>query len=146
MLTFFPEIDENKTIKQAERKLKEYKKWLRRFGDVRSQKITQTYTFEPRSTANPNSSQVEDIVARRDEAERELQAIEDAVNNIWDTDQRILLVERYLKVGCEKTKDYEIYDFVLHVSHTAYYEMRCDALLAFAELYRHGILQVEKEV
>lgn len=145
MLTFLPEIDEKKTIKQAEKKMKEYQKWLRRFGDVRSQKITQTYTFEPRSTANPNSSQVEDIVARKDEAERELEAIEKAVSSIWDSEQRILLYKRYMELGCEKTKDYEIYDFILHISHTAYYDMRDNSLLAFAELYRHGILQIEKE-
>lgn len=144
MLTFFPEIDEEKTIKQATKKLKEYQRWLRVYGNVGSQKLTQTYTFEPRSTANPNSSQVEEIVSRKDEAERELEAIEQAVSSIWDGEQRVLLYKRYLEVGCEKTRDYEIYNDTLHISHSAYYEMRDNALLAFAELYRHGVLLVEK--
>lgn len=59
MLLFFPEIDENKTIKQAERKLKEYPRLKRMVGEAEEQTVTASYSFQPRSNRNTRHSQVE---------------------------------------------------------------------------------------
>lgn len=141
-MPFFPEIDETKTIKRAVRKLKEYQRWRRVAGDVGEQKVTQVFTFEPRGGGGV-SKPIESIVARKDEAERELEAIEQAVSGLLDPLQRRLLAERFLLNDSERIKDYAVYTSI-GLSHTSYYEERDKALLAFAELYRHGVLLVEK--
>lgn len=140
MLLFFPEIDENKTIKQAERKLKEYPRLKRMVGEAEEQTVTASYSFQPRSNRNTRHSQVENIVARKDEAERELEAIEQAVNLVSDDLYRAIIIRAYLTAKAEH--DYVIYSD-LGLSHTTYYEYRDKALVEFAEGYRHGTLLVE---
>ncbi|HEM6121167.1 TPA: ArpU family transcriptional regulator [Streptococcus suis] len=136
-MTFFPEIDIEKTKANAKRKLKEYPRWRRVANDVDGQKVTATYTFEPRQAHGDPSRPVERLAINRVDAEAELEAIEYAVSHLFDPMHRKLLHERYLipypkshfelreEIGYEKSQ---------------YYDMISSALLAFAELYRGSIL------
>ncbi|HFI0264710.1 TPA: ArpU family phage packaging/lysis transcriptional regulator [Streptococcus suis] len=136
-MTFFPEIDIEKTKANAKRKLKEYPRWRRVANDVDGQKVTAVYTFEPRQAHGNPSRPVERLAINRVDAEAELEAIEYAVSHLFDPMHRKLLHERYLipypkshfelreEIGYEKSQ---------------YYDMISSALLAFAELYRGSIL------
>lgn len=139
-MLFFPEIDKDRTIKQAERKLKEYPRLKRMVGEREEQKVTASYSFQPRGNRPTRTSQVESIVARKDEAERELEAIEQAVNLVSDDLYREIIIKSYLQA--KKEHDYIIFGD-LGLSHTAFYEYRDKALVEFAEGYRNGILLVE---
>ena len=136
-MTFLPEIDKKKTIKQAEKKLKDYKRYLRMAGIRLEQRITQNWNAEPRGASNQKHSQIESIVSRKDEAERELEAIEEAVSFI-DDDLGREIIER-LYFSKETIKHYAIYAD-LSISHTFFYDLRNEALLQFAEAYKNGEL------
>ncbi|MEG3244500.1 ArpU family phage packaging/lysis transcriptional regulator [Streptococcus suis] len=136
-MTFFPEVNIEKTKANAKRKLKEYPRWRRVANDVDGQKVTATYTFEPRQAHGNPSRPVERLAINKVDAEAELEAIEYAVSHLFDPMHRKLLHERYLipypkshfelreEIGYEKSQ---------------YYDMISSALLAFAELYRGSIL------
>lgn len=83
-MTFFPEINIQKTKSNAKRKLREYPRWRRIANDVDTQKVTATYSFEPRQPYGTPSKPVERLALNRVSAEQELDAIERAVNGIFD--------------------------------------------------------------
>lgn len=65
----------------------------------------------------------------------ELEAIEQAVSNIFDPYSRLILFEKYLTRN--PNKDYNIYSD-LGLSESTYYDILDRALLEFAEIYRNG--------
>jgi len=140
-MTFFPEIDAENTKRNAKRKLKEYPRWRRVANDVNGQKITATYTFEPRQAHGNPSKPVERLAINRVDAESELEAIEYAINNLLNPTHRRILFEKYLYAG--KRYDFEIYSN-LYLSEASFYIELNDALLSFAEQYRNGCLVVKK--
>ena len=140
-MTFFPEIDEKQTIRNAKRKLKEYPRWRRIANDVDGQKVTAVYTFEPRQVHRNPSKQVERLAINKTDAETELEAIEYAINNLLNPTHRRILYEKYLYAG--KRYDFEIYND-LYLSEASFYIELSDALLSFAEQYRSGALLVKK--
>ncbi len=139
---FFPEIDEKKTKANAKRKLREYPRWRRIAQDVDNQKITATYSFEPRQAHGAPSKPVERLAINRVDAESELEAIEQAVSNVLEAERRKILCDKYL-INYKKS-DKMIYA-ELCISESMYYDELEIALLAFAELYREGSLIVEKK-
>lgn len=139
-MTFFPEIDIEKTKANAKRKLKEYPRWRRVANDVDGQKVTATYTFEPRQAHGNPSKAVERLAINRVDAYSELEAIEFAVNNLLNPTHRRILYEKYLFSG--KRYDFEIYSG-LYLSEASFYIELSNALLSFAEQYRSGCLLVE---
>ena len=96
-MAFFPDIDEDKTIANAKRKLKEYPRWKRVAGESGSQKVTQTFTFDLRNPGGSPNKAVERLAINRVDAMAELDAIEFAINNLHDPMYRRILFERYLK-------------------------------------------------
>ena len=140
-MTFFPEIDSENTKRNAKRKLKEYPRWRRVANDVDGQKITATYTFEPRQAHGNPSRSVERLAINKADAETELEAIEYAINNLLNPTHRRILFEKYLYAG--KRYDFEIYSN-LYLSEASFYIELNDALLSFAEQYRNGCLLVKK--
>ena len=140
-MTFFPEIDAEKTKRNAKRKLKEYPRWRRVANDVDGQKVTATYTFEPRQAHGNPSKPVERLAINKVDAESELEAIEYAINNLLNPTHRRILFEKYLYAG--KRYDFEIYND-LYLSEASFYIELSDALLSFAEQYRNGCLLVKK--
>lgn len=139
-MTFFPEIDEKQTIRNAKRKLREYPRWRRIAGDVDGQKVTATYSFEPRQSHGSPSKPVERLAINRVDAEAELEAIEYAVGRLLDPYHRRILYEKFL---CSSHRhDFEIYND-LFMSEGSYYHTLSIALIEFAEIYRQGCLLVE---
>ncbi|MEE3742572.1 ArpU family phage packaging/lysis transcriptional regulator [Streptococcus dysgalactiae] len=140
-MTFFPEIDIKKTKSNAKRKLREYPRWRRIANDVDTQKVTATYSFEPRQPHGVPSKPVERLALNRVSAEQELDAIERAVNGIFDPEYRLILIDKYL-LTYPKT-DCDIYT-KLGYEKSQYYNMLDNALMSFSELYKEGMLLVEK--
>ncbi|MGT2800813.1 ArpU family phage packaging/lysis transcriptional regulator [Streptococcus marmotae] len=139
-MTFFPEIDEKQTIRNAKRKLREYPRWRRIAGDVDGQKVTATYSFEPRQSHGTPSRPVERLAISKVAALAELEAIEYAVGHLLDPYHRRILYEKFL---CNRPKyDFEIYHG-LFMSEGSYYHALSIALIEFAEVYRGGVLLVE---
>lgn len=136
-MTFFPEINFEKTKANAKRKLKEYPRWRRVANDVDGQKVTATYTFEPRQAHGNPSKPVERLAINRVDAEAELEAIEFAISNLLNPTHRRILYEKYLYTG--KRYDFEIYSD-LFLSEASFYIELSEALLSFAEQYRNGCL------
>ena len=91
------EINEKETIKNAKKKLREYPRWREIAHDSAEQKITQEFTFEPRSKSNHRSNIVETLAVRRIDAMNELEAIEEAHRNIVDERYRIIIYRRFLQ-------------------------------------------------
>lgn len=140
-MTFFPEIDVEKTKENAKRKLREYPRWRRIAADVGEQKLTASYSFEPKQAMSKPSQPVERLALNKVSAEQELEAIRWAVSHLFDALHRRILVEKYLLP--EPRQDFTIYSD-LAISETLYYEEHEKALLAFAELFRHSVLLVQK--
>lgn len=138
-MTFFPEIDSQKTKANAKRKLREYPRWRRVAQDVGEQKVTAMYSFEPRQPHSKPSKHVERLAINRVDAESELIAIENAVSGLFEPMHRRLLIDKYLLT--KPKRDYEI---CLEIGYekSQYYDMIDNALLAFAEAYREGSLCV----
>ena len=140
-MTFFPEIDIERSKTNAKRKLREYQRWRRIAGDVGEQKITATYSFEPKQKYGSPSKVVERLAINRLTAESEVEAIRWAVSHLLEPNHRRILIEKYLSNSYKE--DTAIYTD-LSISESFYYELLEGALLAFAELYRNGSLLVEK--
>ena len=140
---FFPEIDREATKKNARRKLREYARWRRLAGDFGVQKVTATFSFEPRQAHTMPSRAVERLAINRVTAEMELEAIERAVNALVEPVYRRVLVEKFLLVY---PKADEVIYRRLGYERSRYYELVDEALLAFAEAYRHGALMVLVDV
>lgn len=142
-MTFFPEIDREHTIKNAKRKLKEYPKWREIAHDRYNQKITQTFSFELRQPHSQPSRPVEKIAIAKVDAQEELDAIEQAVNQIISPIKRRIIYEKYMKD--EPLYDFEIYGNIGY-SNARYYEILDEALLSFANAYRRESLLVTKKM
>ncbi|MEX5397200.1 ArpU family phage packaging/lysis transcriptional regulator [Streptococcus sp. ZJ93] len=136
-MTFFPEIDEKQTIRNAKRKLKEYPRWRRIAGDVDGQKVTATYSFEPRQSHGTPSRPVERLAINKVDAVAELDAIEYGVGHLLDPYHRRILYDLFLAPYPKSNQELED---ELGYEKTRYHEIRNNALLAFAELYRSGRL------
>ena len=142
-MTFFPEINIQKAKSNAKRKLREYPRWRRIANDVDTQKVTATYSFEPRQSHGTPSKPVERLALNRVSAEQELEAIEQSVSMILEPEKRRILYDKYLSPY--KNADKVIYT-ELCMSESFYYDTLDAALLAFAELSREGSLIVEQGV
>lgn len=137
-MNFFPEVDIVKTKKNAIRKLKEYIRWCLVDGDM-EQKVTQTYSLMPRQTGGIPTKTVEKLVVNKVSAEQEINNIREAINRLPNNAHRRILIEKYI----QDYSDTEIH-LGLGYEKTQYYQMKQDALLAFAHSYRQGILVVLK--
>lgn len=140
-MAFFPEIDVEKTKANADRKLREHQKWRLIASEVGEQKVTQTYSFEPRQPNHNPSKVVEKLAINKVDAVAELDAIEFASGNLPNPYHRRILYEKYI-ANIPKTNQ-EISD-ELGYEKTQYYDMLSAALLSFASLYRDSSLVVEK--
>lgn len=138
---FFPEIDEKKTIANAKRKLREYPRWRRIANDIGGQKVTQTYSFDLRNPTGTPSRPVERLAINKVDAERELDAIEYAVTNLFDPLHRRIIYDKYLRTKTKKNWEIE---GEIKYEKTQFHKLLSNALLAFSEQYRSGVLVVEK--
>lgn len=102
-------------------------------------KLTATYSLEPRGQSWKPSSQTENMVTRRVDAQAELEAIREAVDRLVDIRHRQVIIEKYYH-GRNKT-DIERY-MDLGYSESEFYRLVERAVLEFAENYRNGRLLV----
>lgn len=134
-MPLFPDVDVGKTKENAKKILRGYPRWRRIANDFDGQKITQEYTFMPRNLSSSPSKPVEKLAIRKTDALLELEAIEQAISNMFDPYSRLILFEKYL--AREPNKDYTIYSD-LGISESSYYDLLNKALFEFAEIYRNG--------
>lgn len=102
-------------------------------------KLTATYSLEPRGHSWKPSSQTESMVARRVDAQAEVEAIRRAVDRVSDSHHRQVIIEKYY-YGRNRT-DIERY-MDLGYSESEFYRLLERAVLEFAENYRNGRLLV----
>ncbi|MGT2926876.1 ArpU family phage packaging/lysis transcriptional regulator [Streptococcus cuniculipharyngis] len=140
-MTFFPEIDVEKTKANAKRKLEEYRCWREVANDEHEQRITQVLSFMPRTTGSRPNQVVETLVVNKVSAEQEIEAIERGFNKILSERHRYILLHKHLLNEVEY--DYVIYGDLGYES-ARYYELLEEAYLSFANTYRSGILLVYK--
>lgn len=139
-IPLLPAIDEKRTLIRCKKKLREYPRWREIAQDSAQQRITQSFTFEPRNSQSPNRA-VERLVIRKLEAENELEEIEQAVSRLFRPDYRLILWRKFL--AYPTSPNYLIAQ-ELGVESTAFQKLLNQALLAFSHSYRHGSLVVEE--
>ena len=138
-LPMLPILNEEETIAKCKRKLEEYPRWREIAQDPAEQRITQMFTFEPRSGSGPSKA-VERLALRKVQAEQELEEIEQALSRMFHPDYRLIICRKYLEFP---TSTNYMIGQELGVESTTFQKMLRNALLAFAHSYRDGILVVE---
>lgn len=132
-----PEIDERKTCENVKVLLGNYHSYRRLAGTQYEQKLTASYTLEPKGDGG-TSKPVEDMVTRKVSAIEIINHIHDALNKL-NGQQRKLLWEHYT---ISAPSEYEIIT-KFNISVATYYRKLEKAQLAFAEVYHLGELIVE---
>ncbi|MET3558685.1 ArpU family phage transcriptional regulator [Streptococcus rupicaprae] len=140
-MAFFPEIDIEKTKANAERKLREHRRWRAVASEVGDQKVTATYSFEPRQPHGQPNRPVERLAINRADAISELDAIEFAIGHLFEPSHRRILFDKYIMTYPKSNRQIAN---ELGYEKTQYHDILNAALLAFAELYRDSSLVVEK--
>ena len=141
-MKLFADIDTNKTLALAKRKLRGYRRLLAIAGEEYTPKVTQRITDEPRGGGGQGNA-TENMVLRRVQALNELEEIDKGIAGLSDLELGVLLEKKY----CTRRPQKDIViltDFGW--SEDYYYSNLKKALLEFAEVYRHGKLLVQEEV
>ena len=132
-----PEINEKMTRRNVMKLLEQYHSLRRLAGRQYEQKLTASYTLEPKGDGG-TSKPVEDMVTRKVSAIEIINNIHDALNKL-NGQQRKLLWEHYT---ISAPSEYEIVT-KFNISVATYYRKLEKAQLAFAEVYHLGELIVE---
>lgn len=127
-----PRIDEKKTKIALERVLEKYRRYLVTLPLHLMPTVTPAYTLIPPSNTNSFNSKTENIAIERAEFERErsyyMKRIIEALETL-KTEERIIIVERYLKD--EVSYDVDIW-IELNIGKTKYYKLKWQAMLRMA--------------
>lgn len=137
-MSLIPGVKKEKTIENAKNVLLGYSGLKRISGMNFEQKVTATYSFEPRSNTGMISNTLEKYVVRKFMALKIVEDIEKAINSIININHRIILIEKYCKT---KEKDVVIMSKI-DMYDSEFYRELDKALLWFAELYNNGELLV----
>lgn len=132
-----PDINEKMTRRNVMKLLEHYHSLRRLAGRQYEQKLTASYTLEPKGDGG-TSKPVEDMVTRKVSAIEIINNIHDALNKL-NGQQRKLLWEHYT---ISAPSEYEI-ETKFNISVATYYRKLEKAQLAFAEVYHLGELIVE---
>ena len=133
-MDLFKPIDDAKTIDNVKRFLSTYYwRWKRTSGESFESKVTATYSFEPRSYTGQVSKPIEAHVVRQQTAIKEVEVIEDAINSIFDSFARQVIIERYC-LNRPKTIEEICLDYNYSVE--TFYLLHDKALLNFADYYK----------
>lgn len=132
-----PEINEKMTRRNVMKLLEQYHSLRRLAGRQYEQKLTASYTLEPKGDGG-TIKPVEDMVTRKVSAIEIINHIHDALNKL-NGQQRKLLWEHYT---ISAPSEYEIIT-KFNISVATYYRKLEKAQLAFAEVYHLGELIVE---
>lgn len=137
-MSLMPEVNREKTIENAKNVLLGYLGLKRISGMDFEQKVTATYSFEPRSNTGAVSNPIEKHIVRQVTALKIVEDIEKAINKITDVNHRVILFEKYCKT---KDKDVVIMSKI-NIYDSEFYRELDKALLWFSELYNNGELLV----
>lgn len=127
--------------KNADRILRQYRRLAMIAGEEYAPKVTASYSLEPKSFGGAVNKATENMVARRVDAQNELEQIAKAVNSLSELEYITVLIERYCRK--RKRQDKDIY-LSMGYSESEFYRVLNRALFEFAEAYRHGELLVYK--
>lgn len=134
----FPEVDEKATRDKVDELLKRYHTYRRLAGMPIEQKVTATYSLEPKSFGGGNSDKIADSVAIKVDAEPIYQDIIKAIN-ILSVKSRKRIYEKYIS-GVDSPL-YEVVDGE-NISESTYKRDLGKAQIEFAEAFRGGELLV----
>lgn len=142
-LTFLPEIDREKTRKNVETALEQYKLMLLMNPEELEPKITSSLKLVPSVQSNQFHSSTEDVAIKKMDIEIKknsyIKKILRAVNRL-SYQERSVIIHRYLTT--EDTYDYETYN-QLGYSESKYYRIKSDAFYKLAFILK---MVVYKEV
>ncbi|MCZ0717843.1 ArpU family phage packaging/lysis transcriptional regulator [Aerococcus kribbianus] len=135
------ELDTEKTKRKVNRLLGKYHSIRRLAGQPIDQKITATYSFEPKSSGRKTDKMADDVAVKI-EAEAQFEAIKHAINCLDGYSRRRLYLKYFSNEICY---DYMIYR-AENISEASYYRELGKAQLEFAEAYNNGELLVFREI
>lgn len=138
-MSLFPLPDVKKTKERADAVLRQYRRLNMIAGVNYVQKVTATYSFEPRSYTGVVSNAMAKQIEKKADAEQELKYIEEGLNAIPDVNIRKILFMKY----CSKEEDMDKAIYVdLGYASSEFYRKVEKGLMYFASAYRNGILEV----
>lgn len=132
-----PEINKRATRENVKVLLEQYHSLVRLSGEQYEQRLTASYTLEPRGEGGI-SRPIEDVVTRKVVASQMLENIYHALSRL-SAEKREVLWSHYVDKIVGEPKITEKYN----VSLQTYYNRLHEAQLAFAEVYHNGQLIVE---
>ncbi|MDO4671283.1 MAG: ArpU family phage packaging/lysis transcriptional regulator [Aerococcus sp.] len=138
-MVLFPEIDEEKTVKNVDALLKKCHMIRRLAGEPVPQRLTSVLTSTPKSPSYQNTN--ESNLFKKLDCESTFQEINRALSTL-DQHSQNLLWGKY--ISSDRYYDYEFYS-QMAISKTTYYMRLNRARLDFAESYNGGeLLAVDK--
>ncbi|MBM5707683.1 ArpU family phage packaging/lysis transcriptional regulator [Listeria ivanovii] len=137
MLSLLPQINVEKTIENAKQVLECYRSLERIAGTDYSQKLTASYSLEPKG-GGTEQSPIEGMIVRRLDATNKSYDIYAAVARLNTTSQKII---KYTFMYPEQYSERQVQDVVQKYGGN-FRELKKKALLMFAEAYNQGELLV----
>ncbi|WP_048728738.1 ArpU family phage packaging/lysis transcriptional regulator [Carnobacterium sp. 1290_CSPC] len=134
----FPEVDEKATKEKVDSLLKNYHKIRRLSGMPIEQKVTATYSLDPKSFTGMNSSEIENGTIKKLDAVSLYRDINAAINTL-DVYSRKRIYDKY--INSTRFYDYEVYS-AENISEATYYREVGKAMIEFAEAFQSGSLLV----
>jgi len=136
----FPEVNEKATKERVDSLLKNYHKIRRLSGMPIEQKVTATYSLDPKSFTGMNSSAIENGTIKKLDAVSLYRDINAAINTL-DAYSRKRIYDKY--INSTRFYDYEVYS-AENISEATYYREVSKAMIEFAEAFQSGTLLVLK--
>lgn len=134
----FPEVNEKATKDKVDSLLKNYHKIRRLSGMPIEQKVTATYSLDPKTFTDMNSSAIESGSIKKLDAVNLYRDINAAINTL-DVYSRKRIYDKY--INSTRFYDYEVYS-AKNISEATYYREVGKAMIEFAEDFQSGILPV----
>ncbi len=134
----FPEVNEKATKDKVNSLLKNYHKIRRLSSMPIEQKVTATYSLDPKTFTDMNSSAIESGSIKKLDAVSLYQDINAAINTL-DVYSRKRIYDKY--INSTRLYDYEVYS-AKNISEATYYREVGKAMIEFAEDFQSGILPV----
>lgn len=134
----FPEVNEKATKDKVDSLLKNYHKIRRLSGMPIEQKVTATYSLDPKTFTDMNSSAIESGSIKKLDAVSLYRDINAAINTL-DVYSRKRIYDKY--INSIRFYDYEVYS-AKNISEATYYREVGKAMIEFAETFQGGSLLV----
>ncbi|MBA5746679.1 ArpU family phage transcriptional regulator [Aerococcus sp. 150760007-1] len=134
----FPKVNEKATKEKVDGLLKNYHKIRRLSGMPIEQKVTATYSLDPKSFTDMNSSAIENGTIKKLDAVSLYRDINAAINTL-DAYSRKRIYDKY--INSTRYYDYEVLS-AEQISEATYYREVGKAMIEFAEAFQSGGLLI----